>query len=293
MLFNFGSLLFVVLITSYSIIYGKQRSAKMSEASGMGIAVTLALLSGTAFGFVSGQTFQDYPIAVVIGSMLIAAAAGYINGKWFGLAPSLNGLLAGIFGSLIGSYFGLVLFASQKALLIADILFVICIVLVQRFMDAQAKDKRKSKKSSSKHPNQKKVKYSGMVILTMLVVVSAGFILMQKDRIGIGELGQPQTQTAAYDEENDIQEVTIHVSASGISPKTIQFQPESMVKANFNVKPNVNHPVKLHSNELGIDAELREGNNRVIMNKPQPGTYEITLEPGGFTCTFVIEDTTN
>ena len=55
----------------------------------------------------------------------------------------------------------------------------------------------------------------------------------------MGQIGQPQSQHATYDEENDLQEATITLSTSGLSAKNTIFNKGSMMKIIIDVESGV------------------------------------------------------
>lgn len=287
MLLKIGSLLFIMLLTIHHVYYMHQRRDSLAS-SGMWAALSIALAAGASFGFVLGQTYQDYPFVTSL-SVVLFAAVGYIAGKQVSAIASLNGLLAGTMGTMIGSYVGLALYPSNKGILIGDILFILIMFILQKMMDS-LEDKRRKAKRAKKNANKIKISYTGTIILLSGVILLAGILVSQSNHIGIGQIGKPQSQKAVYDDENDLQEATIEVTSSGFIPKNTEFKAGTMIKATFDVKQNTGTGLTLISNDLGIHAELKKGENRFIMNNPQPGTYEIQLNPGGSICTFTVHE---
>nr|WP_254119787.1 cupredoxin domain-containing protein [Bacillus sp. FJAT-29790] len=289
-MFNYGSMIVILLITTYQIIYNSQRSDKLKESAGMTISMAVCLLASAAMGIVSAQTFEHNLKLSLFIAAVFASCIGYFMGKRFSLVVLINSVLAGWLGAMAGSIFGFILFLSNKIVLITDITFVIVMFLLQQVIDRQLGEM--SKKTSKKMTGKPKVqKFETIVTLTLSIsiITLAFFTFLNKNHLSTAQIGQPQTQYAILDEENDLQEATIDVTASGFSPKTTIFSEGTVMKVIIHVGPNLADGLKLISSDLGIDADLSEGDNLFIINKPNRGTYEFELGSVSFKGLLIVE----
>ncbi|MCZ8517111.1 cupredoxin domain-containing protein [Paenibacillus filicis] len=187
---------------------------------------------------------------------------------------------------MLGTVIGSLLFRTNLVLMVTDIAFILIVFLVQktgeRLID-RAAVKKPAKVSG------KQTRYIGTAMLTAAVLIFACGIALQKNQIAAGSIGQPQSQKAAMDEENDLQLATIEINASGFSPKNTELRSGSMVKAIVNVKSNAGTGLKLVSKELNLSADLKAGQNMFLINNPQPGIYELILEPKHLKSTLTVK----
>ncbi|WP_187274468.1 MFS transporter, partial [Paenibacillus sp. N3.4] len=275
------------------------------------LTITLPILIASLFAFGTGffagksYSFQAAAIGVVLAQVyeltitlpiliasLFAFGTGFFAGKSYSFQAAWNGALVGIMGAMAGVLFGVMLLASNKVILIASTAFLIFMFLTQKWIEWQSnriEKKTKPVKGGKNQPKAATVTYKGTIILAAVVVVFGAGILIQKNQIKVGLIGQPQTQTATIDEKNDLQVATVQVTRSGLSPKNTDFLPKQMIKAVINVEESAGTGLKLKSPVLGIDANLNKGENVFLMNNPQPGTYTYTVEPGGFKGTFTVK----
>lgn len=286
MLLNVGSFILIVLITGYHVYFSFHRKELLTRTSGMFIASAFAVLSGFAFGVVQAQTFDfDLSVSVAI-SILFAIIAGFAGGIPFGLQSAIQGILSGSLGAMLGTILGSLFFKSNLVVMIAAIVFIVCSFFVQKIGDwhvSENNQKKKKTKSSLKRPV-----YTSTIILVVCVLACSGYIVLQQGQIRIGSIGQPQSQTAIIDEENDLQVATIDVSASGITPNNTEFTAATMIKAIVNVKMNAGTGLKIVSRDLNFSVDLKPGQNIVLLNNPQPGIYEIEVPSKEYKGTFTV-----
>ncbi|NQX69034.1 hypothetical protein HQN90_23165 [Paenibacillus alba] len=292
MLLTVGSLMIIVLYTGYNIFYLFRTRDKLKGTMGSLFAIVIAFIASAAFGVVSAQAYQTNMVISIAIAVLFAGVSGFLSGKSNGLRSVINGVLIGCLGAMAGELLGVMLMASNKVIVAADTVFLIFMFLTQKWMEWQSNrvaPKTKPAKGGKIKAKPAVTSYKGTIILAAVVVVLGGGILMQKDHIPIGVIGQPQTQIAAIDEKNDLQIANIQVNRSGLSPKNTEFKSKQMIKAVVNVDANAGTGLKLKSPVLGINADLNKGENVFLMNNPQPGTYEYTVEPGGLKGTFTVK----
>lgn len=228
----------------------------------------------------------------VLITALFVLASGFLAGKTFSFQTAINGILAGCGGGLAGGLFGVLVFTSNKVILSATIAFLIFMFLTQKWIEWQSNRieiKRKPVKGSKNKTKPKTFSYTGSIILAAVIIAFGGGVWSQKNHIQTGIFGQPKTQLATVDENNDLQVAVIQVTRSGLSPKNTVFKSKQMIKAIVNLDGNAGAGLKLKSESLGIDADLTKGDNVFLMNNPLPGTYAFTIEPSGFQGSFTVE----
>ncbi|WP_088831108.1 hypothetical protein [Paenibacillus tyrfis] len=284
MLLNIGSFILVILITSYPFFYIYKHKAMLPKSAGTILVPALAAVSGSAFGVAAAQTFEFDLFVNMIPAILFAIIVGMAGGRGFGLQTAVNGALSGLLGAMLGTVAGSLFFKSGIVVMAADIAFVVLVFLIQKWLDGQF-----TRKAAKPKQSVKKAGYTGTFMLMAAILVLAGGIFTQKNQIVASSIGQPQSQQAVADEENDLQLATIDITAAGFIPGNTELKAGSMIKAVFNVKPNAGTGLKLVSKDLNFSAELNEGRNMFLLNNPQPGTYDIMLEPKGSKCTFTIK----
>ncbi|KAB2333298.1 NAD(P)(+) transhydrogenase (Re/Si-specific) subunit beta [Cytobacillus depressus] len=263
----------------------------MKETMGMTFSMTGAFLASIVMGIVSAQTFDHQLMLSLLISSIFASCVGYFSGKRVSLVALLNSVLAGLAGAMVGSVFGVMLFTSNKVILITDTVFVIFLFLLQRMIDRQSGEMSHQNTLTKMPVKPLKQKYAYIVtlILSISIFTLSFFIILKKDDFSTTQIGQPQTQYATLDEENDLQEGTIEVTASGLSPINTIFAEGTVMKITLHVDSHLADGLRLVSGDLGIDAELSEGDNIFIINKPNSGTYEFELDQTSFKGTITIE----
>lgn len=284
MLLNIGSFILIVLITAYPMVYFYKHKVMLPKSAGTILVPVLAVVSGAACGVATAQTFEFDLFVNMIPAMLFAIIVGMASGRGFGLQTAVNGALGGLLGAMLGTVTGSLFFKSNIVVMTADIAFVVLVFLIQKWLDGQL-----TRKAATTKQSVKKVGYTRTFMLMAAILVLAGGIFAQKNQIVASSIGQPQSQQAVADEENDLQLATIDITAAGFIPENTELKAGSMIKAVFNVKPNAGTGLKLVSKDLNFSAELNEGRNMFLLNNPQPGTYVIMLEPKGSKCTFTVK----
>lgn len=290
MLLHAGSFALILLLTGYHIFLMFRRKGLISTSRAMLLAFVFAVISGLAFGAESVQAF-DFGWGVFTWTALIAAAAGAALGMAYGWQPAINGFMSGVIGVLLGTVLGGLFFESRLVVLAVAVLFIICSFIVQKASEhgAQASHppEKKSKKSSL---TSKPSSYVSTIVLAASLAVIMGGVLLQHDRIALGAVGQPKSQAAAIDEDNDMQVATIEVSAAGLTPVNTDFEAKKMIKVIVDVKPRAGAGLKLVSKNLNVDADLKEGENIFVLSNPQPGTYDIAIPAKNFNGTFTVKE---
>lgn len=291
MLLPIGSFILVLLITSYSVLFIYQQKEKMNVSFGTIITMVITLSASTAFNVVLAQAFSLKLNATIGVGFLFAAAIGYFAGRPFYMKAVINSVMVGFLGTMLGSVIGRMLIATNAVILITVTSLVIIMYVIQKIIDGNLAKTNTNKKNTKIFVNRqpRRSSYFSTILLSAAVIMLAAVIMMHQNDVIIGQIGQPQTQKAVLDEENELQEATIHITASGISPKDTQFEAGTMIKVIFIVESGAGSDLILDSEELGIHAPLFEGKNNIIINKPQPGKYEFMLESTSFKGTFTIK----
>ncbi|MDR0270545.1 hypothetical protein [Paenibacillus sp.] len=286
MLLNIGSFVLIILITGYHVYFSFHKKGLLTTSAGMSVSSVFAVLTGLAFGVASSQTF-DFGLSLsVMISVMFAVIAGFALGISFGWQSAINGILSGSVGAMLGAVIGRLFFTSKSVVLVAVVLFILCSFIVQKIGDSlirRSQPKTKKAKLAAQKPT-----YISSILLASCVVICGEYLLLQQDQISIGAIGQPQSQIAVIDEENDLQVATIDVSAAGMTPKSTEFKAFTMIKAIINVKPDAGTDLKIISKDLNISAELSAGQNIFLLNNPQPGTYEIEIPSKNYKGTFTV-----
>ncbi|MFC5447542.1 hypothetical protein [Paenibacillus aestuarii] len=294
MLLQAGSLVLILLYTSYIIFYSYRRKELISKKMGAFTALAAAFMSSASAAIVAVMSFGDYLIVAVGVALLYAIAAGYVAGKSYSPMTAINGAITGLLGAGIGSLLGILLFGADRTVLIVDTVFIVVMFLFQKTMEWQSRQPGIQAQSKPAKKNKQKLvvqkaSYISTVILSVICFIFGFGVLIGKNHIHIGQIGKPQSQMAAIDEKNDMQVATIQLSHAGISPPNTDFKAKQMMKVIVKVEPNAETGLKLISDVLGIKADLKNGDNMFLMNNPQPGTYAYTVEPGGYKGTFTVK----
>ncbi|NIK78270.1 hypothetical protein FHS15_003408 [Paenibacillus castaneae] len=288
MLLNIGSFILIILTTGYHVYNAFHRKAMLTRAAGMAAASAFAGVSSFAFGAVLAQSFDfDLSISVAF-AILFAIVTGLAGGFPFGRKSAIHAALSGSLGAMLGTVLSSLFFKSNIVVMAAAIVFILGSFLVQKIGEKHLNANNPNHKPAK--PPLKKPAYASTVILAVGVAVCAGYILLEKNQIHIGSIGQPQSQIATIDEENDLQVAMIEVSASGITPGITEFKAAAMIKAIINVKANAGNDLKIVSSDLNFSADLKPGENIFLLNNPQPGTYVIEVPSKAYKGSFIVKE---
>jgi len=294
---NYGSLILVVLITGYNLffIYRKLNAHTMLVRAYFSAANSI--VASAAFGALVAQTYQLGLFGSIGTSLIFAVGVGVLSSMTIRgrQNPAINIVLFGWLGAILGAILGTMMYKSNKVILIIDTLFIIIMYLLQKLSEWKAGNEqhpqsqtRKASRESSAPMKKRLPPYVGSVSLAAAIVLAAGVIWFQQDEINAAQIGQPRTQTAVYDEQNDLQLATIEVTENGFIPQKIDLVSGTMIKAVFNVSPKNKTGFTLQSTDLDVSAPLKPGENIFLINDPQSGTYEFNLDNGKGKCTFII-----
>lgn len=124
----------------------------------------------------------------------------------------------------------------------------------------------------------------GAIIVIVILVLAINFKQMK-----VWVTGQPQTQTARLEQHNNLQVATIHVTSEGMEPRNTTLKAYTMLKLIFNVDSNLGNNIKLVSNDLKINVDLKSGKNTILLDDPQPGTFTYSIQPGNSSGTITVK----
>lgn len=292
MLFNAGSLMLVALIASYTIYNGFQKKNSGSARTGMLAAAAYAISSGLAFGTIAALSFDLPLVALLALAVAFGLIAGALGGMPYGMPAAVRGGLLGTIAAMLGTVAGSLFFGTGKVVLVAALLFVGCVFLVQRAAERGAGTEARNggKKTATRRPAQeKRPSYRSACALGAIAVLGLAGILLLKDDLHMGAIGQPLKQTAAMDDENDMQVATIDVTGAGFAPKVTEFRAKTMIKVIFNVKASAGNGLSIVSKDLNFSADVKAGQNIFLLNNPQPGDYEIEVGGKQHLGTFTVK----
>lgn len=286
MMLHAGSFALILLLTGYHVFLMFRRKGLLSLRNGTILAAVFAVLSGLALGAEGVQAF-DFRWVVFAWIALIAAAAGAALGMAYGWQSALNGFMSAVIGALLGLMLGGLFYESRLVVLAVAVLFIICSFVVQKASEHLVHASHPPMKKSNLI-NKPSSAVSTIVLAASLAVLAGGMLLLQ-DRIALGAIGQPKSLAAAIDEDNDMQVATIEVSAVGFTPANTDFEAKKMIKVVVDVKPRAGAGLKLVSQNLNVDADLKEGENIFLLSNPQPGTYDIAIPSKNFNGTLTVK----
>ncbi|MED5019751.1 cupredoxin domain-containing protein [Paenibacillus chibensis] len=286
MMLHAGSFALILLLTGYHVFLMFRRKGLLSLRNGTILAAVFAVLSGLALGAEGVQAF-DFRWVVFAWIAFIAAAAGAALGMAYGWQSALNGFMSAVIGALLGSMLGGLFYESRLVVLAVAVLFIICSFVVQKASEHLVHASHPPMKKSNLI-NKPSSAVSTIVLAASLAVLAGGMLLLQ-DRIALGAIGQPKSLAAAIDEDNDMQVATIEVSAAGFTPANTDFEAKKMIKVVVDVKPRAGAGLKLVSQNLNVDADLKEGENIFLLSNPQPGTYDIAIPSKNFNGTLTVK----
>ncbi|WP_284037190.1 hypothetical protein [Neobacillus sp. 114] len=286
MLLKIGSLLLVLLITIYCIYHFYRNKDRFSGVIGIITALMIGI-SSAAIGFLLMLATNYQVLITTLICLVYTIGNGLLVRRLFPPEKGMNDILSGLIGALIGSVLGYSTFISNKPFLVIDIAFIVITYIALMYFDRQLASK--STENRSKKKNQKQASNVSTISLSAILIVIIVVLGLNVNQIKVGVIGQPQTQTASIDEENDMQVATIRVTASGFNPKNTTFQAHKMIKVNFEASIPKGTQIVLKSEDLKLNMNLKNGKNILLLDNPLEGKYQLTIEPTNATGTFTIK----
>ncbi|OPH51978.1 hypothetical protein BC351_33895 [Paenibacillus ferrarius] len=285
MALSIGSLVLIGLGLSYFLINLYKWNAALSKLAGKTIITLLAAIAGLSVGMLSIQMFAYQVYLSLSLSIFLMLVLGYMAGRLWGVYAIWNTVLTGILGAIVGVRCGMIFYLSGKVMFVTDVIVMILLFLLLKGMEWQAGLSSQTKSSKTNLLSAR----LATLCLSVIVAGAAIALLVQKDQIVVGQIGQKETQEAVYEESNDLQTIRIELNAGGFNPKNVNFKKATMIKAVFVVSALSDEGLKLKSTDLHIDAVLKKGDNVFLLNNPQPGTYTYTVGDQKATGTFTIK----
>jgi hypothetical protein len=282
MLLNIGSILLVFGLTGYSIFHFNKAISRPNRI----ITNLFAACATAAVGFLF-MHITAYQVLLTSGLFLtFAVVFGFFIGDAIHKVKGLDQILSGFLGGVIGTVLGYMTFITATAFLVVDVLFIVFVYVVLQIFDKQQSTTQILPKKKSTNKNSKQPSYKVPGVLSAISVILLTVITVNVKDIPAGVIGQPQTQEAILEVENDLQVATIHVTASGFNPKNTTIKANTMVKIIFN---SDYEEAFLVSNDLGLNLKLKYGENMILLNDPEVGEYQFSLEPGNFLGQLTID----
>ena len=289
MLLKFGSLLLVVIITAYSLIQYQRNKSKFSRMLGALVSLFLGV-SAAVFAFITIQSLNNNLVLSGLISLLFSIGGGFVARRLIHLDTWMNVALSALIGSLFGFLIGYVTFIANPPILIADVIFIVFVYVMLQFSDKFVGRESTQKTAKKKKKGQPKKTIKGSTVsLTIIFVIFGAVVAGNFKNIQVGAIGQPKKQTATQDDMNNLQEAIIHVTPSGLNPKNSVFIAKTMMKVTIVVDPNAGENLKLSSEELKLNMDLKEGENIILLDNPLKGSYPFTIEPKNFSGTLIVK----
>ncbi|PEJ58236.1 hypothetical protein CN692_08115 [Bacillus sp. AFS002410] len=276
---KYGSLFLVLLLTYYSLNHIYRNKERFSSTFYSMISLMVGVSSAT-ISFLFILTINYNLLISFILDVLLAVLILGITKKLFN--KGITDMLASLLGAFVGTTIGYMTFTSSITIVIVDVLFIVFIYLLLFFIDRKLVSNSPQKKKHIIEGKNERIligSSNSTVLLISALLIWAIIFTVNIDKVKVGVIGQPQKQTAKQDDQNDLQYATIHVTASGFSPKNTIFKPETMTKIIVDVEKGSAENPKLTSADLGINIPLKTGKNILLLNNPLKGEYQISLEP--------------
>lgn len=285
MLLSIGSLLLVLLITIYCIYHFNRNKERFSGSIDHFASILFGVSAGT-LGFLLIQVTTYNLLLSILLSLFIVVCSGFLMRRLFPDQKGINVWLSSLIGATIGTVIGYMIFMSNKPILFIDVFFILFTYLFLMFFDRQLdrKDNKKSVKKKAARPSNALSIILSSILLILFLLLGINF-----NQIKLGTIGQPQNQTATLEQDNNLQVATIRVTRSGIEPKNTTLKAHTMIKLNFNVDSSFRKNIKLVSTELKLNVDLKSGKNMILLDNPQKGTYQFTIEPDQHKGTIIVK----
>lgn len=276
MLLEWGSLALIVFVSLYGILASSAEGAQFRRLAVSGLALT----AGAAMGAAAVQA-AGYGLAVPLAAAVLFAAAGAaLMKRRAGGAEALAWAGASVAGSCIGIAAGMTAYSTGKAMYVIDVAFIVLMFGLLRLRESR-KPQQQAKSRSSQAANPASHR-SAAAAWCSIAALSCVLLLVLGSAIPVGQYGRQAAAAASYDSDNDLQEAQIVVSAAGITPERVDFKRGAMIKAIVVVKADAGSGLTLDAGSLGAGIALSKGENVIVLNNPQPGSYSLTVKGGRF-----------
>ncbi len=285
MLFNYVSLLSVLLFTIYCIYYTYQRRKKLTCIAGMMIAMTVGMMSSVAIGVVLGVILnRDITLSTMI-AIVVGMIAGYATGKPVSRMAAMDGMMSGIMGGMMGAMLGVMLTITMPIVMFVDLIFIFVMFTLLKLIDEEAGVSRNEKVKVTERKS-----FFGNPILVIAWIVLFGFLFYKMGYLDVDKtsLDSVNETVQATEGENGTQEVTINVKSNGYGPENVELKAGVPTKINFKAQGR-GCTRQIYSEELGINSILREENNYIALEGLEPGIYQYTCGMGMFGGTITVK----
>jgi hypothetical protein len=267
------SVVLVLLFTGYNVFYTYKRREKLTCMAGMMIAMTVGMMSSLALGVVLGVTIQhDLTLSTII-AVLFGMGAGYLTGKPISLMAALDGMMAGIMGGMMGAMLGVMLVVSDTLVLFIDIIFIFVMSVLIQLIDEETGKTKVTNEGVSKP-------FFGSALALILGIILVGVMLFFQYQGKVSSASQsqsvqPEVQTSSQENEG-YQIATVDVKSNGYGPENIEVKAGVPTRIDFKTQSGISCTKHIVSHELGIDVDLKKGDNFISLKDLKPGTYPYT-----------------
>jgi hypothetical protein len=256
----------------YQVYMWKQN---ISPMKGMMIAMTIAMMTSLALGITTSTKIFSDPTIATIYMMILGVFIGYIVGFPFGILAQLDGVLAGIMGGLMGPMTGLMINNGRSNLFIGffTLVYVFTSILVYQLIH------QCTSSITARKVNRAWFLFLPLCfILTLLAIVQASTETHLNADLKIKS-----------DQKNGYQEATIQVNANGYSPSHVSLKIGIPTKLHFQQTTDSGCLSYLLIQDLGINKELKKGDNIISFTPNKLGKITFTCGMGMYHGAISIE----
>jgi hypothetical protein len=280
------SIIIVLSFTVFSVFYTYKRKEKLTCMAAMMIAMTAGMMSSLALGVMLGVILNHDLTTSTIIAILVGMAVGYIIGKPVSLMAALDGMMAGIMGGMMGAMLGVMLVVSDIMVLFIDIIFIFVMCILIQLIDEET-GKSKTTNEGVNKP------FFGNALTLVLGVVLVGVLLFFQSQGKVSSTQSPQNlqsevQNSSAGNEG-YQIATIDVSPTGYGPQNVVVKAGEPTKLDFKTRSGISCTNSVISKALGINTQLKKGDNFITLKDLKPGTYQYTCGMGMCRGTITVQ----
>lgn len=280
------SMIIVLLFTAYSVTYTYKRKEKLTCMAGMMIAMTAGMMSSLALGVILGVVMnRDLTLSTMI-AILFGMGIGYLTGKPVSLMAALDGMMAGIMGGMMGAMLGVMLIVSDIMLLFIDIIFVFVMGILIQLIDEETGKIKKTNEEVNKP-------VLGNALTLVIGFILVGVLLFFQYQGKVSSTNQTQSlqsEVQSPSEGNEgFQIATIDVKPAGYGPGNIEVKAGVPTQINFKTHSGISCTNRVVSEALGINAQLKKGDNFITLKDLKPGTYQYSCGMGMYIGTITVK----
>ncbi|MCH5585543.1 cupredoxin domain-containing protein [Shimazuella sp. AN120528] len=271
-----GSIVCFVLIIAafigYQVYIWREYIPSMN---GMMIAMAVAMMVALTIGITISLRVVSNPTIATIYMMVLGVFTGYIIGFPFGILAQLDGVLSGIMGGLMGPMTGLMVTNSHPNLFIGFflLLYVFTIILIYQLIQ-----------QSLPSFVSKKISLTWYVFLPICLVLTILAIVQSS-----AETPLLATQEIKGIQKKGYQEATIQVNENGYSPSNLFLKVGIPTKLHFQKTTEAGCLSYLLIRDLGINKELKKGDNVISFTPNKLGKITFTCGMGMYQGSLTVE----